>query len=137
MVEDNANAKVAEVFEATSACFVVGFGLELRPCPEGGHFSGDVEAGGFVESGEVVVAHHGPGAAMHDQVEALAGIGAVTDDIAEANDAFNATRFDVIKDDGERFEIAMDVGNHGGGTRGADLEGDERIVIVLCVRHRG
>jgi hypothetical protein len=47
--------------------------------------------------------------AVHDQINALAGIGTVADNVTKAKDLGDSLRLDVGKHRLERFEIAVDV----------------------------
>jgi hypothetical protein len=47
--------------------------------------------------------------AIHDLVDALARVGAVADDVAQAINLRDALGLDVRKDSGQRFEIAVDI----------------------------
>src|SRR5439155_18081883 len=90
-----------------------GAGLELLAGPIDGPQGDGVEAVGIEERGLIVVAEDRHLALDDDLVEALARIGAVADNIAEAVHFANALRADVVENDAERFQIGMDVANQG------------------------
>jgi hypothetical protein len=51
--------------------------------------------------------------ALHGQVDALARVGAVTDDVAEAVNLGNMVSGNVREDGLERFQIAVNVADYG------------------------
>ncbi len=62
-----------------------------------------------------MVAHERPCAAFTDEIDAFERIGAVADDVAETDDAFDAPAFDVLKDAFEGLGVGVDVADDGGG----------------------
>ncbi len=119
------DCEIGEELPASCAVFGVFFVFELGSCPERGGFGADVEVCGLVEAGVVMVSHEGPTAFFDDEVEAFARIWAIPDDIAEANDAFNASLFDVFEDGGHRFEVAVNIRD--GGDRVGDAKFSEKV----------
>jgi len=69
-----------------------------------------------IDRGDVVIAEHGFVRARTHARETSVGVGAIPDDITQAQDAI--VRIDTCEDRVERFEIAVNVGYD-------------------CVRHRG
>jgi hypothetical protein len=60
--------------------------------------------------------------ATHDEIDALAWIGSISDDIAQAIDFGNLVLPDILKDGLESLQIAMDIANqrfHNAGLQGA------------------
>ena len=91
---------------AVAGCF------ELLARPEDGPFGGRVEAFG-VEHGSLVVIAQEDHMALHDDIDAFAGVWPVADDVAEAIDLFCLLLFDVLEDRLQGLEVAMDVADNG------------------------
>ena len=75
----------------------LGIGLEFKAAaaPVGGGFGAGVEVVRLIEDGEVMVPHEHRLAVVHDQVEALAWVRAVPNDVAKAEDIGNAAFLDI------------------------------------------
>ena len=58
-----------------------------------------------------MVPHEGPGATLQHDVEALTGIGAISERIAEANDALDVAPIDIVHHDTQGIEIPVDIGD--------------------------
>ncbi len=107
----------SEESPSCGAAVWVGVIFEDFACPVAGLFCADVEIVRFVEDSEVVVAHERGSTALSDEFDAFDGVGAIPDDIAEADDVIDAVMIDFREHCGERFEVAVDVaddGNHVG-----------------------
>ena len=83
--------------------------FELGPRPADSALGTDVEPVGIEEGPLIMVAEDHQGTAIADQPGALAGIRAVTDDIAEAGDRIDLLLVDVSEHRLKRLEIAVDV----------------------------
>ena len=77
--------------------------FELLARPEDGALGGRVEAVG-VEHRPLVVIAEQDDLALHHQIDALARIGAVADDVAEAVDLGDVVFFDVLEDGLQRLQ---------------------------------
>src|SRR5262249_5228906 len=86
----------------------LGGGLELSTGPEDGPLGGAVEPLG-VEHGPLVVVAQQDHLALHHQVDALQGVGAVADHVPKAVDVANVVPVDVSQDRLEGLEVAMNV----------------------------
>ena len=87
--------------------------LQLVARPEDGPLGGRVEPVG-VEHGPLVVVAEQDELAVHDQVDALARVRAVADDVAQAVDLLDRLlRLDVVQDGLEGFQVAVDVADDG------------------------
>ena len=113
-VLDGTNPQLAHVVVASSPLVLVGLGVELLAGPEGRGLGGGVEVGGLVEHPKVVVAHESPGTLFLDHIDAGEGLGAVADDVAQADDLFDPARFDVFQDPAQGGRVAMDIADNGG-----------------------
>ena len=82
--------------------------FELGPRPEDGPLGRLVEPVGVEHRPLVVVAQQDE-LAVHHQVDALARVRAVADDVAEAVDLADALGFDVRQHGLEGFQVAVDV----------------------------
>ncbi len=82
--------------------------LNLRPRPEDRLFGSDVEAFGVEECAAVVISQDAE-FKLHDLVEALTWRRAITDHVAEANDAVNFLTANILQNGFERGQIAVDV----------------------------
>src|SRR5262249_44670725 len=87
-------------------------GLELGAGPEHGPLGGGLEALG-VEHGPLVVVAQEDHLALHDQVHALARVGAVADDVPQAVDLSDIVLVDVLEDGLQGLEVAVDVADDG------------------------
>ena len=96
----------AAVFGWRVFCFAVGFELASRP--EDGLFGGCVEAFGVEQRAAVVIAEHTE-LELHHDIQALAGLGTITDDIAQANDSVDVLGFNVLKDRLQCSQIAVNI----------------------------
>src|SRR5207237_64974 len=86
--------------------------FELRPRPEDGALGGPVEPLG-VEHGALVVVAQQDHLALHHQVDALARVRAVADDVPEAEDLRDVVLVDVLQDRLEGLVVAVDVADDG------------------------
>jgi hypothetical protein len=86
--------------------------LELVAGPEDGTLGGGVEAVGVEHGALVVVAqqHH---LALHDEIDALAGVGAVADHVAETVNLRDVVAVDVFEDRLEGLKVTVDVADNG------------------------
>ena len=66
-----------------------------------------------IEQGPLVVIAQQADLALHDHVDALAGIGAVADQVAEAVDLGDSLAADVGKHGLEGLEVAVDIADEG------------------------
>ena len=87
--------------------------LELLAGPIDGPQGDRVEAVGIEQRRLVVVAQDGHLGLGDHLVQALARIGPVADNIAQAIDLADALGADVVEHDPERFQIGMDVADQG------------------------
>jgi hypothetical protein len=88
--------------------------LELLARPVRGLLGDAVEVRRLVEDAEVVVAEQRPLAALRDGVGALHRVGAVADDVPEAQDALAAALVDLGQHRLEGGEVRVDVADEGG-----------------------
>src|SRR5207245_947456 len=97
--------------EITAGLFSLTFfasGLKLGPRPENGLLGGGIEAGG-VEHRSLVMVAQKDNLALHHQVNALAGIGPIAYDIAQAIDLGNTVFIDIVQNGSETFQITVDI----------------------------
>ena len=94
------------------AAFAVLAGFELLASPEDCAFGPGVKAFGIEQRPLVVIAEDDK-IAVHDPVDALARVGAVADDVAQAIDLFDALRLNVREDGIECFQISVNVADDG------------------------
>ena len=84
--------------------------FELAACPEDSAFGRRIEAIG-IEHGPLIVVAQQDDAALHDQIDAFAGIGTVADDITQAVDFLDLVLFDVLEDGLQCLKVAMNIAN--------------------------
>lgn len=72
-----------------------------------------VEPFGVEQCRLVVVAEDRPFRPLDHQIEAFAGVGAVADDIAQADDFFDPFAVDVLQDRLQRLEVAVNITDDG------------------------
>ena len=82
--------------------------FQLFASPKNGSFGTRVEAFG-VEQGTLIVVSQDTKFAFHDTVDALAWIGTVADDVAQAKDFVNPLLFDVSQHNLQCFQVAVDI----------------------------
>ncbi len=92
--------------------------LELLAGPEDRSLGADVEPVGVEHRSLVVVAQQGHLAVFHHQVDALARVRAVADDVAQAIDLGDPLGLDVGQDDFEGFEVPVNIADQGAAHRG-------------------
>ena len=95
----------------------MGFAQVLLPRPVARGLGAGVEIERLVEDGEVVVAHQRRAAPLDDQVHALHRVGAVPDDVTEADDVLHPAPLDLGEDGRKGLQVRVDVaddGKHGG-----------------------
>ena len=92
-------------------------GAELRTGPvDGGQCTPREGIVRPPQGGSVMVAHHDDGAfrsVLLDQVEHCDGIGAVADEVAQERTPVSSQGVRVLEACGDRFEIAVEVGEEG------------------------
>jgi hypothetical protein len=88
-------------------------GVELSPRPVDRRLGCRVEVGGLAEDGVLVVAQQGEGAAVHDEVEAVAGVGTVADHVPQAVDGFDGVAVDIVQDGPQGLQVGVDVTEDG------------------------
>jgi hypothetical protein len=88
-------------------------GMWVGPCPTDGFFGTDVKSIGIKQGALIMVAKQDQAAAVADQFHALAGIRAVADDVAEAEDRVHLLAVDIFEDSPKCLEVAMDVAEYG------------------------
>ncbi len=93
-------------------CMLADGRFELFAGPEDGPFGSGIEALG-IEQGSLVVVAQDADVAAHDQVDALAGVGAIADDIAQAIDLGDPLLIDVGQNRLESLEVAVDIADDG------------------------
>ena len=96
---------------------VVGI-LELLAGPEDRPLGADVEPVGVEHRPLVMVAQERDLAVLHHPVDALAGIGTVADDVAQAKDLGHPLGLDVVEDDLQGFEVPVNIADQGAAHRG-------------------
>ena len=62
-----------------------------------------------VEHGPLIVVAQEDHLALHDQIDAFAGIGAVADDVAKTIDFGHIVFVDIVQNGSEAFQIAVDI----------------------------
>ena len=60
-----------------------------------------------------MIAHYADDLPINDQVEALAGLGAIADDVAQAKYLLNLSALDIVQHRPQGSQIGMNVGNNG------------------------
>jgi hypothetical protein len=111
------NGQVPQEFPPVAAPDWVRIFLEAPPGPIGGLFRPGVKIVRLVENGKIVVPHDRRPASGGNQIEALHGIGPVSDDIAQANNVLDLPPVYLLKDRGKRFKVPVNIadnGKHGG-----------------------
>ena len=86
--------------------------LQLGASPENGPLRAGVEAFGIKQGALIVIAQQA-NLALHDQVDAFAGVGTIAHQVAKAVNLGNSLTADVGEDGPEGFEVAMDVADKG------------------------
>ena len=89
---------------------VAGGAFQLVAGPEDGPLGAGVEAFG-IEQGPLVVIAQQADVALHHQVDALARVRPIADDVPQAVDLGDALLPDIRQHGLERFEIAVDIAN--------------------------
>ena len=111
----------------------VGGAFQLLAGPEDGALGPDVEPVG-VEHGPLVTQQRHL-AVVHDAVDALAGVGTVADDVAQAEDLVDLLSLDVREDHFQSFEIPVNIANEGAAhrknLRGQSFKALQSPVVVL------
>ena len=97
--------------ELPAALVVVAIGgrFELLSRPENGALGADVEPVGVEHRPLVVVAQQGHLAGLHHPIDALARIGTVADDVAQAKNLGDPLRLDVVEHHFQGFEVPMNI----------------------------
>ena len=95
--------------QSQSAGGVAGFEHLARP--EDGAFGAGVEALGIEQRALVVIAEQA-GLARHHEIDALARVWAVTDDVAEAVNLLDSLLFDVREDSLKGLEVGVDIADN-------------------------
>lgn len=98
----------AEESPASSVLFGVVWVLELFPSPEHGPFRPTAESLGIKECPLVVIPQH-TDVAIHDSIDALAGIRSVSHDIAKADNMVDPLLSDIGENRLQCLQIAVDV----------------------------
>jgi len=135
-----AHGELAEEAPAGGAERGIGLGVEDVAGPVTGAFGGGVEIGGLVEDGVVVVAHDGGAAAGADEVDALARIRTIADDVAETDDLLDAALGEIVEDGLEGFEIGVNVaddGEHAFSGLASRAGGPSRVVPARAREYSG
>jgi hypothetical protein len=87
--------------------------FELSPCPTDRPLGADVESVRVEESPLVVVAEDHDLAFLPHELDALAGIRPVADDVAQTIDGIDLLPFDILEHGLERLEVAVDIADDG------------------------
>ena len=128
--------KFAEEFPAFFALDPVA-GFEHLAGPEDGPFGSGVESLGIEQGTLIVVAQQANSTPPH-AIDALTGIGAVANDVAQAIDLFDRLGIDVFEHGLEGFEVAVDIADEGSTHRGhsTGLDPSGTSVHDRCSRNR-
>src|SRR5262245_47915268 len=91
------SGKLAEKLPATLIAGAIGGGLELLSRPENRPLGADIESIGVKHRALIVVAEQRHLAGFHHPIDALARIGPVADDVAEAENLVDSLGFDIFE----------------------------------------
>ena len=87
--------------------------LQLVARPKDGPLGARVESFGIEQRPLVVIAQQADAARLDHQIEAFTRVGPVTDNVAQAEDFFDALRADVGEHGLERFQVAVNIADNG------------------------